>query len=98
MHSGILRDDNNIMRGRHKLLNERQGQLNLTWEEVVKRDLKSGIHPENCSWIEACGKRLSMCLNCEPGFISPKIVTIIHAFLLFVWLLFPILLLIHVGY
>ena len=40
MHSGILRDDNNIMRGRHKLLNERQGQLNLTWEVVVEKGLE----------------------------------------------------------
>jgi hypothetical protein len=87
VHSRILGESNNVRRGRVPDLGG-----------GGKKGLKSGIHPAYYSWIEVRGKRLSMCLNHEPGFISPKNFTIIHAFLLFVWLLFPFLLATHVGY
>jgi hypothetical protein len=35
VHRGIIRQDNNVKRGR--------GRPNLTWEETIKRDLKDGI-------------------------------------------------------
>jgi hypothetical protein len=50
VHRGIIRRDNNVKRGR--------GRPNLTWEEVIKRDLKEwNIPMELCldksSWKEA---------------------------------------------
>jgi hypothetical protein len=54
VHRGIIRQDNNVKRGR--------GRPNLTWEEAIKRDLKEwNIPMELC--IEVLGKKLSTCPN-----------------------------------
>jgi hypothetical protein len=57
VHKGIIRQDNNVKRGR--------GRPNLTWKEAIKRDLKEWNIQRSCVWIEVLGKKLSTCPNCD---------------------------------